>query len=151
MQIQITKKDSENLREYSYSSRPVEGNTRVFNKKKEGSSQRGGITRNTANDNKPALLPGGSARSEEHRAITLEKSYLTKKDNDIIFLNKEIELNDVFGSENTLFFLNINSEVVKDQYAIGKVALDIPNRGISKYRETQAYRQPQDSILEIYC
>ena len=36
MEIQIIRNESELLREYPYSSRPVEGNTGVFNKKREG-------------------------------------------------------------------------------------------------------------------
>ena len=76
---------------------------------------------------------------------------MTKKDNDVIFLNKEIDLEDAFSNENTLFFLNISTETVKDQYAIGKVVLDMPDQRTSKYREAQAYRLLPEPTLEIYA
>jgi hypothetical protein len=151
MEIQIIRNETELLRKYPYSSRPVEGNTSVSNKKKEGGSYRGGIARDNAYSNKPALLPNRSVRPDEQKAIAPIKSSLTKKDNGIIFLNTEMGLKNVFNNENTLFFLNISTEVVKDQYAMGKVVLNIADQRISKYREAQAYRLLPEPILEIYA
>jgi hypothetical protein len=147
MEIKIIRNESDLLREYHYNSRPVEGNTGVSNKKKEGGSHRGGIACDTVYGNKPALLPKGS---DQHRAIVPIRSSLAKKDSDIIFLNKEIDLKNAFSNENTGFSLNICTEVVKNKHAIGKVVLDVPDQRISKYREAQAYRLLPEPILEIY-
>jgi hypothetical protein len=151
METEIIRNENKPLREYPYNSRPVERNTGVSNKKGEGSSHRGGIARDTAYDNKPALLPKGSARSDERKAIAAIKSSLTKKDNETIFLNKEIGLKNAFNNENTLFFLNISSEIVKDQYAIRKIVLNMADQRISKYIEAQAYRLLPEPIVEIYA
>ncbi len=151
MEIQTTRNENEIFREYSYTSHPIERNAGVSNKKKENGSQHGGITRDATLGAKTALLPKGSVRSDEHKAIAPIKSSLTKKDNDIIFLNKEMDTEDAFSSGNTLFSLNISTEAVKDQYAIGKVALDIPDQRISKYREARAYRLLPEPTLETYA
>ena len=151
MEIQIIRNENDLLREYPYGSRPVEGNTNVSNKKGGGGSHPGGIARDTAYGNKPALLPKGSVRPDEQKAIAPIKSSLTKKDNETIFLNKEIGLKNAFNNENTLFFLNISTEVVKDRYAIRKIVLNMADQRISKYREAQAYRLSPEPILEIYA
>jgi hypothetical protein len=151
MEIQNIRNETELLRKYPYSSRPVEGNTSVSNKKREGGSHRGGIARDNAYSNKPALLPKRSVRPDEQKAIAAIKSSLTKKDNETIFLNKEIGLKNAFNNENALFFLNISTEAVKDQYAMGKIVLNIADQRISKYREVQAYRLLPEPILEIYA
>jgi hypothetical protein len=151
MEITIIRNETEILNEYSYNARPVEGNAGVSNKKQKGGSHRGGIARDTAYDNKPALLPRGSVRPDEQKALAPIKSSLPKKDNDVIFLKKRINLEDTFSNENNLFFLNISTEVVKDQYAIGKVALDMSNQRTSKYREAKAYCLLPKPTLEIYA
>jgi hypothetical protein len=151
MEITIIRNESEILNEYSYNAHPVEGNAGVSNKRQKGNSHRGGIARDTFYDNKPALLPKGSVRPDEQKALEPIKPSLPKKDNDVIFLKKRINLEDAFSNENTFFFLNISTEAVKDQYAIGKVALDISNQRTSKYREVQAYCLLPKPTLEIYA
>jgi len=150
MEIQIIRNEGDVLREYRYSSRPVERSTGISNKNGGEDGRRGGIARDTAYGNKLALLSKESVKSDERKAIVPKKSSLAKKDNDIIFLNKEIGRKDAFSNENTLFTLNISTEAVKDQYAIGKVVFDIPYQKTSKYREVQAYRLLPESTLETY-
>jgi hypothetical protein len=151
METQIIRNENKPLREYLYRFSPVEGNISVSNKKKEGSSRRGGLARDTAYGNKPALLPKGSVRPDEQKAIAPIKSSLTKQDRGIIFLNKESGLKDAFNSEKTPFTLNISSEAVTDQYAMGRVVLNVADQRIFKYREAQAYRLLPEPILEIYA
>ena len=105
----------------------------------------------TAYDNKPALLPKGSVRPDEQKALAPIKSSLPKKDNDVIFLKKRINLEDAFSNENTFFSSTSAQRAVKDQYAIGKVAFDMSDQRISKYREAQAYRLLPEPTLEIYA
>jgi hypothetical protein len=150
MKIQITKNEGDVLREYPYSSRPVERSTGIFNKKEGEDGRRGGIARDTAYGNKLALLSKEPVKSDEHKAIVPKKSSLAKKDNDIIFLGKEIGRKDAFSNENTFFSLNLSTEAVKDQYAIGKIVFDIPDQRTSKYREVQAYRLLPEPTLETY-
>jgi hypothetical protein len=150
MKIQITQNESDVLREYPYSSRPVERSTGIFNKKEREDGRRGGIARDTAYGNKLALLSKESVKSDEYKAIVPKKSFLAKEDNGIIFLHKEIGRKDAFSKESALFSLNISTEAVKDQYAIGKVVFDIPDQKTSKYREVQAYRLLPESTLETY-
>jgi hypothetical protein len=148
---QVTKKECDVLREYLRGARPVEANTAVSGKKREGSSHRGGTTRDTAHNNGPALLSRRSVRPDEHKALVPIKSTLAKKSNDIIFLDKELDLHNAFSNENSLFFHSVSSETVKDRYAIEKIILGIPDLGTSKYREAQGYRLLPRPTLEIYA
>jgi hypothetical protein len=150
MKIQILRNESDILREYPYGSRPVENNAGISNKRRENGNNRGGIARDTVYGNKLALPHNGSAGPDKQKAIVPIKSSLIKKDNDVIFLNKMINPKDTSNSDQTPFFLNTSTEFVKDQYEIGKIALDIPRQRISKYREAQAYRLLQEPILEIF-
>lgn len=145
------KNESDILRKYPCGSRPIEGNAGVSDKRRESSSNRGRIARNSVYGNKPALLSRGSARPDEQKAMTPVKSLLlTKKDNDIKSLKKKIGLKDALNIDQISSCFNISTETVKDQYTIGKIAFDIPHQKISKYREAQAYRLLQEPILEIY-
>jgi hypothetical protein len=150
MEIQILKNESDILREYPYGSRPVENNAGISNKRRENNSNRGKVARDTVYSDKLALPHKGSARPDKQKAIAPIKSSFIKKDNGVIFLKKMINPKDTSNSDQTLFFLNISTEFVKDQYGIGKIALDIPRQKISKYREAQAYRLLQEPILEIF-
>ena len=150
MEIQIIRNEGEVFREYPYSSRPVEGNTSVPDRRKEDVRYHGGIARDTTFGNKPALLPKGSSRPTERKAIGPVRSALAKKDNDVVFLDNEIGLKDAFSDEGPLFSLNISTETVKDQYVIGKVNLDAANQKIGKYKEAQGYRLLPEPSLEIY-
>jgi hypothetical protein len=151
MEITIIRNESEILNECSYSARPVEGSAGVSSKKSKGNSRRRGIACDTAYDYKPALLPKGSAKPDEQKALALIKSSLLKKDNDVIFLKKRINPEDAFSNEAALFPLNISTEALKDQYAIGKVAFDMSYQRTSKYREAQAYCLLPKPTLEIYA
>jgi hypothetical protein len=151
MEITINRSESKILNKYSYNPRPIEGNACVRDKKQKGDSHRGGIARDTSYDNKPALLPKRSVKPEGQKALAQIKSSLPKKDNDVIFLRKRINREDAVSNESTFFFLNISTETVKDQYAIGKVTFDMPNQRTSKYREAQAYRLLPEPTLEIYA
>jgi len=150
MEIQIIRNEGEVFREYPYSSRPVEGNTGVPDRRKEDGSHHGGIARDTTFGNRPAFLPKGSPKPNERNAIGPVRLSLAKKDNDIVFLDKEIGLKDASSDESPLFSFNISTETVKDQYAIGKVNLDAANQRINKYKEAQAYRLLPEPSLEIY-
>jgi hypothetical protein len=150
MKIQIISNEGEVLREYPYGFRPVERNSNVPDRRREGGSHRGGITRNATYGNKPALLIREPARSGEHKAIGPVKSLLAQRHNNIIFVDKEIDLKDASSDEGLFFSLNINTEALKDRYAIGRVNLYEADQRINKYREAQAYRSLQKPILEIF-
>jgi|WetSurMetagenome_2_1015567.scaffolds.fasta_scaffold207557_1 hypothetical protein len=150
MEIQILRNESDILREYPYGSRPVDGNALVSNKKGGNGSNEGAVTPDTVRAHKPALLSKGSVRPAERKAIVPIKLLLTKEDNDVIFWEKRINAKDTFNNDRTLLFFNISTEVVKDQYGIGKIVLDIPHQKIDKYKEAQAYRLTQKPTLEVF-
>jgi hypothetical protein len=152
MEMQITKNNIEILRESLYGFRPIEESTGTGSEKRRSGSNRGGVERDSSYGNRLALPPKGKVKPDEQKAIAPLKSFLAKKEYDVILLDKEADPGNVFNIDKTFFSISFYTEFVKDQYTIGRVVFDAANSAIGKYRETQAYpRLLPESILEVYA
>jgi hypothetical protein len=123
--------NSEVLRRFVYDYRPVEENTGTGDK---------------------IALSGNQIVKSDQLALSPLRPSLTKQDSCDPFLDKKIVPKSTFSIEKTTFRLDIDTQLVQDQYTIDKVALDATGgRAINKYREAQAYRFQNTSTLEVYA
>ena len=150
MGIRIIGTVSEVLRKSLYGSRSVEESTGTSDKKRENDGGRSGIACSAADGGKIALSRNQIVKSDEYDLTSLRPS-LTKQDNYGRFLDKGIDQKGAFSVGKTTFLLDIDTQLVQDQYTIDKVALDATSSAINKYREAQAYRFRNISTLEVYA
>ncbi len=148
MEIPILRNENKILREYPYTSPHVRGIVGVSNEIRDSVGSRGGMARNTVSGKKLVHLTGRSVRCNEQKAVVPIESLLRKKDNDIIFLKEQVDTKNV-SDDQTILFLNVSTEVLKNHYEIEKMALNIRQQKISKYKEAQAWHLLQKPTLEI--
>lgn len=151
MPIIPIRKDIDLVREPLHTSRQVESKADVNNQKREGNGYRGEIVRNKMSGKNNSLVRSDSSGVKERLATTPAKQPYLQRDGSTIFLNKEISPEDMYRVEKDFFYFNLNTEVLKDQYAIDKVVFDSSDQTINKYREAQAYRSSPDSLLEVFA
>jgi len=151
MPIIPIRKDIDLVREPLYASRQVESKADVNNQKREGNSYRGEIVRSAISGKKDSLVSGDASGVKGRQALVPANEPYTQRDGNTIFLNKEIRPEDTNRINRDFFYFNLNTEVLKDQYAIEKVVFDSSYQSINKYRKVQAYRSSSDSILEVFA
>lgn len=150
MDTQVIRENIEILRESLYGSRPLEENTGGGFRKKQSDCNRSGVQHDIAYGRELALPSKGAFKPNAQKAIAAVNSSLAKKENDGIFSGKAISPEDAVNSNTMFLSPAFYTEFVTGQYAIRKVTLDTVNYRISRYRETQAYRQLPEPALEAY-
>ncbi len=109
-----------------------------------------GIARSTTDGNNVVLCRDQTTTSDS-RILVPVKQYQTKDNTENSFPDKGLDLKKTFSVAKSIYFLNIDTHFVRNQYVIDKVVMDITERAVNKYREAQAYGYRLISTLEVYA
>ncbi|HVN97048.1 MAG TPA: hypothetical protein VMT62_11505 [Syntrophorhabdaceae bacterium] len=133
-----------------YGSRPIAETSRP-NREKQDGAPKGSVAADAARDDK------GLARAGETRVTNGSTSLLPVER----FLTPEGTGNSSYGTEvcparvatgiKIGYTLNVDTQFVKDQYAIDKVVTGMIQSGVSRYREVEAAGLRLMSTLEVYA
>ncbi len=89
-------------------------------------------------------------RRDDQKSVAEKRLALVKLNNGPTVSSDEIDLEYVFNIDKTFLQFNLETDVLTNQYAIGKIVLEKREQIIGRYKNAQAFELTPESHITVY-
>jgi hypothetical protein len=103
-----------------------------------------------ASQRRRTAVPSLPARTDDQKSIAERRLALVKSNNELAVTSDTLDLDYVFNIDKTFLQFNLDTDVLRDQYAISKISLERREQIIGRYKNVQASELSPESRFTVY-